>query len=668
MSAWVHRILGEFPSDLARLWIAADPDAVLLDERILAGLRARGFEVLPFEDPMAFRAEYEEHYRQAWDRGEDGRALSLVLHLRCAEPDALPWDYLRQARTVHLSLANLFPALSYGVVRQVAAEHLDALFDAHAKHASQPLGEAATKDFILTHVFRLAPHLITRMDDLWRELLRLHHRDLVLPPVLIEHMAKIIGANDTFSGLPIDELLSSKASTLRCVQDAWYRYLKDFGITGSRIAEATPPGHGVRIDIPFAHPDIRGLVASMFLDGTLHPLTVHYLPANLPATVSKSIAIGIVKDAAALRNLVVDGLKALVETLPTTEATHRDWGAFARRFGEILARFHNLDTARAQGLRAEVAQLQRLADERLLAWMTEHYADLPSLPAANAPAMVHQIPRFLTLRRNAAAPRVALLVFDGLALDQWVQIREAVTARAPRFAFAEGACFAWLPTLTAVSRQALFSGLRPREFADSLETTHQEPGLWSRFWQDQGLRPAEVLYRKGVRRVDQLDEVGAALANPAIQVAGIVVDTIDLMVHGAFLGKREIASQIASWCESGFVDRLFALLLDQGFQVYLTADHGNCEAIGIGRPNQGVIAETRGERVRVYRSALLRAESAGQCPGTFSLEVPAWPPDFLPLFAAGRTAFVMPGDALVSHGGCSIEELIVPFVKVSDVR
>jgi len=668
MSAWVDRILSEFPSDLARLWIAADPDAVLLDERILAGLRAGGFEVLPFEDPMAFRAEYEECYRQAWNRGEDGRALSLVLHLRSAEPDALPWDYLRQARTVYLSLAHLFPSLGYGVVRQVAAEHLDALFDAHAKHASGSLGEAATKDFILTHVFRLAPHLISRLEDLWRELLRLHHRDLILPPVLIEHMAQILGANDAFAGLPIDELLSSKASTLRCVQDAWYRYLKDLGVTGSRIAEATLPGHGARIAIDFAHPDIRGLVDVMFLDGTLHPLAVHYLPADLPANVSKSIAIGIVKDPAALRNLVVDSLKALVETLPTTEATHRDWGAFARRFGEALARFHSLDTVRAQGLRADVAQLQRLADERLLAWVTEHYADLPSLSAAHAPAMVHQIPRFLALRRNAGEARVALLVFDGLALDQWVQIREAVTARAPQFAFAEGACFAWLPTLTAVSRQALFAGLRPREFADSLETTSLEPSLWSRFWQDQELRPGEILYRKGIRRIEQLDELGVALANPAIQVAGIVVDTIDLMVHGAFLGKREIASRIASWCESGAVDGLFALLLNQGFHVYLTADHGNCEAVGVGRPNQGVIAETRGERVRVYRSALLRSESAGLFPETVSLEVPGLPADFLPLFAAGRTAFVPPGGSLVSHGGCSVEELIVPFVKVSDTR
>jgi hypothetical protein len=41
------------------------------------------------------------------------------------------------------------------------------------------------------------------------------------------------------------------------------------------------------------------------------------------------------------------------------------------------------------------------------------------------------------------------------------------------------------------------------------------------------------------------------------------------------------------------------------------------------------------------------------------------PPDFLPLFAGERTAFANKGEPLVAHGGFSVEELIVPFVKVS---
>jgi hypothetical protein len=213
----------------------------------------------------------------------------------------------------------------------------------------------------------------------------------------------------------------------------------------------------------------------------------------------------------------------------------------------------------------------------------------------------------------------------------------------------------------------LFSGLRPREFADGIESTSQEPAQWTRFWQDHGLRANEVLYRKSIKRTDDLSALEAALSNPAVKVAGLVVDTVDEIIHGAVLGKRGIAAQIGSWCESGFVDRLFSLLLDNGFHVYLTADHGNVEAVGMGRPNQGVAPELRGERVRTYRSEALLAETAAAYPETFRLDVAGLPANFMPLFAGGRGAFVPKESQVVVHGGISVEELIVPFVKVSYV-
>ena len=91
------------------------------------------------------------------------------------------------------------------------------------------------------------------------------------------------------------------------------------------------------------------------------------------------------------------------------------------------------------------------------------------------------------------------------------------------------------------------------------------------------------------------------------------------------------------------------------------------ESTGVGRPNQGVIAETRGERVRVYRSEPLLADSAAAYPSTVRLDIAGLPANFMPLFAGGRTAFVPEGEQVVVHGGVSIEELIVPFVKVSYV-
>lgn len=40
------------------------------------------------------------------------------------------------------------------------------------------------------------------------------------------------------------------------------------------------------------------------------------------------------------------------------------------------------------------------------------------------------------------------------------------------------------------------------------------------------------------------------------------------------------------------------------------------------------------------------------------------PADFLPLYSGGRGAFVSVGHQVVAHGGMSVEELIVPFVKI----
>ena len=433
---------------------------------------------------------------------------------------------------------------------------------------------------------------------------------------------------------------------------------------GTRIGEPLPADYTAKVEVPFDHPDVRVIVDSMFLDGTLHPLAVQGTPVGIPEWVK----VGIVQDPAALRNLVLDGVKNLLETTPTLDSSHRDWTQYARRFGEILSRYHTLDTTRANGIRDSIIEVQRLADERIQAWVSKHYADLPSLPVAKGPVMVHHVPRFLSTRHSSGESKIALLVFDGLSFDQWVQVREHVAKKSPRIGFEENGCFAWLPTTTSVSRQALFSGLKPRDFSESIETTAQEPAQWQRVWQDNGLRANEVMYRKGIKRADQLDELDASLSNPAIKVAGIVVDTVDEIVHGAVLGKRGIASQIDNWCETGFVDRLFTSLLDKGFHVYVTADHGNVEAVGVGRPNQGVIAETRGERVRAYRSEALLAESANAYAGTIRLNIAGLPANFMPLYAGGRTAFVPVGEQLVVHGGMSVEELIVPFVKVSYVK
>lgn len=666
MSQWTERILSDFTADLARLWVVCDPDEVLLDEKLLSELRDRGFEVMRYEDPFAFRAEFEERYRAAWDRGEPGPAPSLIVHLRGADPNALPWDIVRHGRVVWLSLAELFPRLAYRTVQSVEPAHLATLFHAHQAELQSARGENESRDFILEHVYQLTPRSIRNPVDFWRELLRMHVANRSLPLLFAQHAAGILQGKGLFADQPVALWLASKSALLRVVQDAWSRSLSVLGLDGTRTGEPPPPDYDAKIAIPFDHTDVQVMVDSMFFDGSLHPLAVQLAPAGMPSWTK----VGIVQDPAALRALVLNGIDGLIETLPTADASHKDWSEFAKRYGEILARTHGLpgteDGERVPVIRDRLKTLQAQADEQLQAWVAaKHYADLIPQAVTKGPAMVHHIPRFLGHRRAAGETKIALLVFDGLAFDQWVQIRERLIASTKRFAFDERTTFAWLPTVTSVSRQALFSGLKPREFDDSIDRTDKEESLWKTFWQNEGVSPNAVLYRRALRQVNQLDALETDLIDRQPKVLGLVIDEVDDRLHKE-RSKRDVALWIGHWLATGFVERLFSLLLDQGYHLYLTADHGNVEATGIGRPNQGVMAETRGERVRVYRSESLLADSAAAYPTTLRLYIAGLPANVMPLFAGGRTAFVLEGEQVVVHGGVSVEELIVPFVKVSE--
>jgi hypothetical protein len=106
-------------------------------------------------------------------------------------------------------------------------------------------------------------------------------------------------------------------------------------------------------------------------------------------------------------------------------------------------------------------------------------------------------------------------------------------------------------------------------------------------------------------------------------------------------------------------------LLDRGFEVILTADHGNVEGIGIGKPNVGVIADERGQRAHVFSDALMRSNVAEKYPGSLEWPNIGLPDDYLALIAPPLRAFIGEGKRTVAHGGCCIEEVIVPFVTIA---
>jgi len=82
-------------------------------------------------------------------------------------------------------------------------------------------------------------------------------------------------------------------------------------------------------------------------------------------------------------------------------------------------------------------------------------------------------------------------------------------------------------------------------------------------------------------------------------------------MHGMELGTAGMHNQVRQWAQ-GFIAQLLDLL-NHSFRVFLTSDHGNIEATGIGRPSEGAIADLR-ERVRVYPDQTLRAKVKADFP------------------------------------------------------
>jgi len=658
MSSWRDAILNDFVPNVSKLTLVADPDCLLTEEKLALELRGRGFDLIEFSDPVEFRYAYESKYRSIWDRGEH-TDLVVVLRLQNAELESLPYDLLQAGRKLSFNLGDLFPNLSYPVIEKLDRSLLDSLFEAQRKSPPDRMGDNATKDFILRHVFGIAAELIGGEVELLRALLRLHYGKLQIPLMLAERLIQVLKGHDGFKAWPLSEIVPDDEAFFAFLQERWPLFLSRLG-SAHQVREDSPE-YGLKYPgpdrLPFDHQDIKVYIDNLFLEGKLTPVEAKGIEVDAGSWVRSGIATSGVDD----DELRISRLFGLVEKeLPTAEARYSDWTAFALKWAELSSLVHCGNSTEYQ------TRLRGIGDAlntTFADWLADHYSSLINLPPTN-PAMLHHVPRRLARDiEDTGSSRAALIVVDGLALDQWVTIRQLLQKQDANLVMRESATFAWIPTLTSVSRQSIFSGKPPLYFPSSINSTNSEEKLWKQFWEGHGLSRLDVAYQRGLGDGDAAGVLDSAIHPGKTKVVGLVVDKVDKIMHGMQLGSAGMHNQIKQWCQGGFLAALVGQLLEYGYEVWLTADHGNIQCEGKGRQSEGVIAETRGERVRVYPTPELRAQVAGAFLFAHEWQPVGLPADYFPLVAGGRDAFVNPGDAIVGHGGVAIEEVIVPLVK-----
>src|SRR5205807_673529 len=158
-------------------------------------------------------------------------------------------------------------------------------------------------------------------------------------------------------------------------------------------------------------------------------------------------------------------------------------------------------------LEQQFYSVQKKVDTTFLAWVMKRYSSLHNLPPI-PPVMLHHIAHDIAqYMQTAPKEKVALIIMDGLAFDQWIVLRE------------------------------VFSQI-------------------------------EITYRKGLGEGTSLSEFEELLSHPKLRVAGFIIDTVDKIVHGMELGTAGIHNQVRQWATQGFMIELFNLLLQNHFAIF----------------------------------------------------------------------------------------------------
>jgi len=173
---------------------------LLVEEGVLQSIRTEVFEVIPFEDHIAFRYVYESTFRARWDRGEDSER-AVVLRTASSDLNTLPFDLLQAGRQLSFTLGDVFPTLSYPVVAALGRSDLDVLYRAQQHQNPGALGDNASKDFILRHVFEIAQNSLNSPPISYTYCSAANYRGQRIPAILDERFIQLLRQRNTFDDL-----------------------------------------------------------------------------------------------------------------------------------------------------------------------------------------------------------------------------------------------------------------------------------------------------------------------------------------------------------------------------------------------------------------------------------------------------------------------------------
>jgi hypothetical protein len=595
-------VTSQLKAEGARSVVVIDPDAIATDTELEAAFGDAAVQTI--RDWFDLRRAWELHGRH---RDPNGPRLVIVTH----DPTVgsavdVPFDVEQASEVRRMRIPGPLE------VRAALLEVDDEASDLAVERVAA--GLLSPTDAVLTAVARLPP--LRLAGSAAREFhAALHLVGHAQPRAVIEL------ALSCFED-PLARALLDDPPRVDEVQRAWEDWLAD------------PVGSGWATHMH----ECRAELIDLFMAGRLKPVPMG------DADVQPWATVGLAQESPGARVAV------LLDGPPADPMSLDDWVRVAQWWGEVrsgLAQVNPADT----DLEARAWDWWTDTDQRFLAWLRRSYGPQLTRAWSTWPWSLDKVQPFLA-KRVAASGRILLVILDGMGFTQWTRIRDLSGVRVIQ----AGGAVAMLPTLTEVSRQAIAAGTLPTEFADSLRSTSKEPQRWASAWTGTGMSTAWV--RIDGARVGELDAVPFGSAD----VIGLVLSATDELMHSAeLLGDLGLNAVLEAWMGSGVVTNLLGRAASESYETWITADHGNLAVEPTKEPREGAFVERAGTRVRRYASHGLREDA--RVAGVVWDTLPGYPAEESErmLFAPGRAGW---GPSRLSHGGLSLDEVIVPFIQV----
>lgn len=275
------------------------------------------------------------------------------------------------------------------------------------------------------------------------------------------------------------------------------------------------------------------------------------------------------------------------------------------------------------------------------------YPQTKNASAVKKPRIVSKILDYLHF--NFREKKIALIVVDGMALWQY----ELLKTRLPGTKHEE-VIYSWLPSITQLSRQAIFRGDIP--LSDYRQGPTSEEKLWKMYWKEKGCHAFEVAYQHEKIDLSNID---------AVTKLAIVFKDLDDKMHGSS-DYADLLMLTKNWMDRSKIAQVIEDLLSKGFTVFLTSDHGNIQAKGWrglqGREKLGTNKSgSRSQRHIEYSEQWLSDEFMANNPEMEDSVVK----EAQAIYFKNDLSFSS-NELLVTHGGAHLLEVLVPFIEIKN--